>query len=270
MRTGKRAARSLGVVSTIPIVTRGDDAGSCVAANRGVEEAAKFGVMRNASVMACGPAFDDAAERLRGIPGLCIGLHLTLAAEWDGITWGPLTDSPLLRDHRGVFPQSPAQLPRTPEAITAMLAEAQAQLDRMRSANLAPEYLDEHMGITSWAVPELREPLIAWAESEGLLTVYDIPSLPGEGDLRMRLIRYIEGGPYVYINHPAVDDDGEMRRMGNADYSGEQIAMERDSDRRMWCDPRLKTASLSGDIDNHKYEYRFVSYSEAIRGFSRL
>ena len=86
MRTGRHAARYLGVVNRISIVTRGDDAGSCVAANRGVEEAARFGVMRNASVMACGPALDDAAERLRRIPGLCIGLHLTLASEWDGIT----------------------------------------------------------------------------------------------------------------------------------------------------------------------------------------
>jgi chitin disaccharide deacetylase len=228
------------VVSSVRIVTRGDDAGSCVAANRGVEEAARFGVMRNASVMACGPAFDDAAERLRLIPGLCIGLHLTLASEWDRVTWGPLTDSPLLKDHRGVFPQSPKDLPRTPEAIAAMLAEAQAQLERMCAADLAPEYLDEHMAPTSWAVPELREPLVAWAKSQGLMTVYHIPSLPGEGSLYERLSPEPPPGTYVYVNHPAVDDDGELRTMGNADLSGEQIAAERDSDRRTWLDARVQ------------------------------
>lgn len=261
MPTVMPAARSLGVVSTIRIVTRGDDAGSCVAANRGVEEAARFGVMRNASVMACGPAFDDAAERLRGIPGLCIGLHLTLASEWDSVTWGPLTDSPLLKDHRDVFPQSPKDLPRTPEAIAAMLAEAQAQLDRMRAASLTPEYIDEHMGVTSWAVPELREPLMAWAKSQGLMTVYHIPHLPGEGALLERLNPDLNE-TFVYVNHPAVDDDGEMRRMGNADYSGEHIAQERDADRRMWCDPRLK--EVEGRIvigTQGKYIYEFISYT---------
>lgn len=249
------------MVRTIPIVTRGDDAGSCVAANRGVEEAARFGVMRNASVMACGPAFDDAAERLRGIPGLCIGLHLTLASEWDDITWGPLTDFPVLKDHRGVFPQSPAQLPRTDEAIGAMLREAQAQLDRMRKADLAPEYLDEHMGVTSWAVPELREPLVAWAESQGLMTVYHIPHLPGEGSLLERLSEDLTQ-TYVYISHPAIDDDGELRQLGNAEFSGEQIALERDADRRMWCDPvlcNLERQLLMGT--GMKYMYEFISYS---------
>ena len=250
MLTGRHAARSLGVVK---IVTRGDDAGSCVAANRGVEEAARFGVLRNASVMACGPAFDDAAERLRGIPGLCIGLHLTLASEWDEVTWGPLTGSPLLKDHRGVFPQSPAQLPRTPEAVTAMLAEAQAQLERMRAADLAPEYLDEHMGVTSWAVPELREPLVAWAKSQGLMTVYHIPGLPGEGSLLERLSEDLNG-EFVYVNHPAVDDDGEMRRMGNADYSGVGIALERAADRQMWCDPVLR----------EQKKVAFIRYTDAL------
>ena len=234
--TGRHAARFSGGVK---IVTRGDDAGSCVAANRGVEEAARFGILRNASVMACGPAFDDAAERLRGIPGLCIGLHLTLASEWDSVTWGPLTGSSHLKDHRGVFPQSPAQLPRTPEAIAAMLTEAQAQLERMRAAELAPEYLDEHMAPTSWAVPELRDPLVAWAEAQGLMTVYHIPHLPGEGALLERLNEDLDG-TFVYVNHPAVDDDGEVRRMGNADYSGEQLAQERSGDRKMWCDPVLR------------------------------
>ncbi|MBB6051909.1 ChbG/HpnK family deacetylase [Armatimonas rosea] len=223
----------------VKLVTRGDDAGSCVAANRGVEEAARFGVLRNASVMACGPAFDDAAERLRGIPGLCIGLHLTLNSEWDNVTWGPLTDFPILKDERGVFPQSPIDLPRGDEAIGAMLREAQAQLDRMRKADLAPEYLDEHMGVSSWVVHELREPLVAWAESQGLMTVYHIPHLPGTGSLLERLSEDLTQ-TYVYVSHPAIDDDGELRQLGNRKFTGEEIALERDTDRKMWCDPVLK------------------------------
>ena len=237
----------------IKLVARGDDAGSCVAANRGIAEAAQCGLLKNISVMACGPAVEDAVMRLRSIDGLDIGLHLTLASEWDTVVWGPLTDSPLLKDTRGVFPQSPAHLLHTEEALDAMLAEAAAQLQRLRDLGLPPSYLDEHMALTWWAVPELRRPLSAWAESEGLQTVYEVPNLLGEGSLLGRL-ELAPAGSYVYVNHPAFDDDGEMRRMGNADTTGEALALERDADRRLWCDPALQ--ALPG--------VAFVRYSEIL------
>lgn len=218
----------------VRLVTRGDDAGSCVAANEAVEWAARDGVLKNASLIACGPAIADAAARLREVPELCIGLHLTLASEWDALTWGPLTRSPLLTDARGCFPQSPAKLPRTSEAIDAMLSEARAQFDTLRSLGLEPYYMDEHMGPSRWAVPELHEPLRAWAESVGLATMYELAYLPGDGDIRARL-KAAPPGDYLWVNHPCLPD-GDSEKMGNAEYPLAEILEEREADRKLWLE----------------------------------
>ncbi len=228
MPTAMPVAKSSGVVR---VVTRGDDAGSCVAANRAVERAAREGVLKNISVIACGPALPDAADRLRGISGLCIGLHLTLNSEWDALTWPPLTRNPLLTDARGLFPQNPTELPRTPEAIDAILTEADAQLAALRDARLEPFYLDEHMAPSAWAVPELKEPLAHWAEKSGL----HWPKLfhvPGEGSLGERL-KTCPDGDYLWVNHPCLPE-GDALKMGSADYPQGEVLAEREADLHLW------------------------------------
>lgn len=217
----------------VRIVARGDDAGACVAANRAVEQAAREGVLKNASVLACGPALADAAERFKNIPGLCIGLHLALASEWDRLTWAPVSRHPLLTDSRGCLPQSPAQLTRTPEAIEAMLLEADAQLAALRAAGMEPAYMDEHMATSAWAVPELKEPLTAWAKEHNLPWP-SLPGVPGKGPLIERL-KTCPAGDYLYVNHPSFPD-GDALLMGNADLPLQEILDERDADRQLWLE----------------------------------
>jgi chitin disaccharide deacetylase len=220
----------LGVVR---VVTRGDDAGAGVAANRAMEQAAREGVLRNASILACGPALEDAARRLRDIPGLCIGLHLALASEWDRLTWAPLSRHPLLTDGRGCLPQNPSLLPRTSEAIAAMLTEADAQLAALRTVGLEPTYMDEHMATSDWAVPELKEPLETWAKERNLPWPR-LYSVPGDGPLSTRL-KTCPDGDYLWVNHPSFPEDDALQ-MGNADYPLEEILNERDEDRRLWLE----------------------------------
>lgn len=229
-RNEKPAGKCLGVVR---IVARGDDAGAAIAANRAVEQAAREGVLKNASVLACGPALEDAAERFKTIPDLCIGLHLALASEWDQLTWAPVSRHPLLTDSRGCLPQSPIHLPKTPEAIEAMLLEADAQLAALRAAGLEPEYMDEHMATSAWAVPELREPLSAWAR-ERSLPWPTLPGVPGEGSLVDRL-KICPAGNYLYVNHPSFPDTDALL-MGNEDLPLQEILEERDADRQLWLD----------------------------------
>jgi chitin disaccharide deacetylase len=215
----------------VRVVTRGDDAGSCVAANKAVERAAREGVLKNASVIACGPALLDAADRLREVPELCIGLHLTLSSEWDALTWPSLTRHPLLTDSRGFFPQNPTELPRTPEGIDAMLREADAQLAALRGAGLEPFYLDEHMAPSAWAVPELKAPLESWSKKNGLHWP-KLFSVPGEGSLPERL-KTCPGGDYLWVNHPCLPE-GDALLMGSADYPLEEILAEREADLHLW------------------------------------
>jgi chitin disaccharide deacetylase len=228
MPTATPGGKSSGVVR---VVTRGDDAGACVEANKAVERAAREGVLRNASVIACGPALPDAARRLKNVSGLCIGLHLTLNSEWDRLTWGPLTRHPLLTDERGFFPQSPTELPRTSEAIDAMLQEADAQLAALREVGLEPFYLDEHMVPSAWAVPELKAPLEEWAAKNGLHWPR-LFSVPGEGDLHERL-KTCPDGDYLWVNHPCLSE-GDALKMGNSSYPLAEILAEREADLKLW------------------------------------
>ena len=50
----------------IQIITRGDDCGSSHAANLGLMEAAKAGLLKNISVMATCPFIEEAAEMFAG------------------------------------------------------------------------------------------------------------------------------------------------------------------------------------------------------------
>jgi len=56
-----------------------DDFGLHPAVNEAVESAHREGVLTSASLMVGAPAAPDAARRARGLPGLRVGLHLTLS-----------------------------------------------------------------------------------------------------------------------------------------------------------------------------------------------
>lgn len=79
----------------LSLITRVDDAGLCESVNDAVLDVAASGLVRNVSIMAAGPALAHLAERLRGRSDLCLGLHVTLNAEWERVRWRPL--SPLSR-----------------------------------------------------------------------------------------------------------------------------------------------------------------------------
>lgn len=242
-------------MARLRLVTRGDDAGSCLAANRAVEAAARAGTLRNASVIACGPWFDDAAERLREIDGLSVGLHLTLTSEWTAPVWGPLADAvPGLIDARGVFPPSVRDLKGQGATVDEVLREAAAQLARMRQAGLSPDYCDEHMGIAH-VVADWRAPIDAWVRAEGMRVVHTVRGLPQGESISERFERATPGD-YILVNHPGYDDE-EMRAIGNADHPLGVVAREREGDRRFWLDPSLIEAARQHDV-------AFVRYSDIL------
>jgi predicted glycoside hydrolase/deacetylase ChbG (UPF0249 family) len=235
------------------LALRGDDAGSCLSANRAVAEACRFGLLKNASIMACGPAMEDAARQIAEIPGICIGLHITFNAEWDGPKWGPVLGAavPSLVDENGYFLPTPHLLGEKGFSLDEAEAEAKAQLDRMRALGLPPDYLDEHMGVGS--LPGLRDRLHALADREGLFTLGGdrlsrVPPLPNEDttDPAATLIARLEVAPddktYLYVTHPGCDEE-DMRAFYHA-RTGQKpgdVARERDTERRFLTDAAFAT-----------------------------
>jgi predicted glycoside hydrolase/deacetylase ChbG (UPF0249 family) len=231
----------------IRLVTRGDDAGSCPSANLAVLDAFRSGILRNASVLVPGPAFDEAARMFSGLEALCIGLHVTLNAEWDAPKWGPVLPAsrvPSLVDDHGHFLQNPMLLHERNADPDQMIAEVQAQLDLARAKGLEVAYIDEHMGV-GW-LPGLGQRLSDLARREGLVesraVVSGLPDVDGQfADAAERLIARLEAAPpgtYLIVTHPGYNAD-DMRRLTHKGLAPGQVAIERDADRRMYTDRRV-------------------------------
>lgn len=233
---------------SIRLVTRGDDSGSCSSANHAILEAFRNGVLRNTSLMVPGPAFEEAAELFADVPGLCLGLHVVLNAEWDDVKWGPVLppeEVPSLVDANGYFLPSPNKLGERDFSLDEIMAEVEAQFALARKYGLNLEYLDEHMGVGR--VGGLRDHLKAFAARERLFYGDSVPHFPGVSNVNALLERLQNTSPgdYVLITHPGYDAD-DMRAYGHVGYEPGQVAKERENDRRLLTDPRLLQAAQDG------------------------
>jgi hopanoid biosynthesis associated protein HpnK len=91
----------------MPVIFSADDFGLSVAVNEGVERAHRDGILSTASLMVAGDAAADAVRRARAMPGLRIGLHLTVI---EGPAVLPPTEIAGLVDATGQFPSDQLRL----------------------------------------------------------------------------------------------------------------------------------------------------------------
>src|SRR5579859_7903685 len=125
------------------LIVNADDFGLTEGTNRAVGEAFQHGIVTSASLLANGYAFDEAVEMAKGLPGLGIGVHLTLtegpavAPEVsellgvDGLL--PLSNQPFVRAAlRGRLPRK------------AIRREFAAQVSKIVQAGITPTHVDGH------------------------------------------------------------------------------------------------------------------------------
>lgn len=133
----------------MPVLLNADDFGLCAAVNRAVARAHDQGALASASLLANGPAFEEAVAIARARPGLAVGVHLnvlrgrpvsgsvpTLAGE-DGLFLGDARRLFL----RGAF----GRLSRR-----ELLQETLAQVEKVRAAGLVPTHLDGEKHSHQW------------------------------------------------------------------------------------------------------------------------
>lgn len=124
-----------------------DDIGMCQATITALDRVRRSGIPFSASVMVPCPWFAAAADYCRRFPGVDMGVHLTITAEWTPYRWGPVsTRSPssgmLAADggfHRDW--QSAATRPRP----LAVWREFAAQVRLARAAGIRVSHVDTHM-----------------------------------------------------------------------------------------------------------------------------
>jgi hypothetical protein len=130
--------------------------------------------------------------------------------------------------------------------IAEALKECKAQLNKLRDLGFRISYLDEHMGVAYYHMPELHQALIDFAKDEGLYHV-DLIRPIREIDLSHNALAHLEQlvathpkGEYIYFTHPALDD-AEMDGCYNKDIPKGKIRSERSNEYQLLCDPRTKT-----------------------------
>jgi hypothetical protein len=94
------------------------------------------------------PWFEEAAEIARANPGLDLGVHLTLNAEWPHYRWGAVAGRsavPSLLDDAGYLPRTTLETVQRakPEEVEI---ELRAQIERALAAGVDVTHLDSHMG----------------------------------------------------------------------------------------------------------------------------
>ncbi len=230
------------------LVTRGDDAGVVPSANAAIRDTFLDGILRNASVMAPTPALGDAADRLSDLDGLCIGMHLTLTAEWDTPRWGPVlpsTEVPSLLDGEGCFPPTVERLEET-LVVEDALREADAQLQQLRDSGFDVSYLDTHMLVSR--IDGLDTTLAEFCEREGLLyadravPAFTVEETAGSQATRVaEQLRGLEPGANALVGHPCYDTR-DARTITGMGFEPGEVATDRDRQRRLFVDPDITDA----------------------------
>ncbi|MFZ5451708.1 MAG: hopanoid biosynthesis-associated protein HpnK [Thermodesulfobacteriota bacterium] len=130
------------------VIFTADDFGLSPALNAAVVLAHRQGLLRCASLMAAGPAVEQAVALARDLPELCLGVHLTLI---QGRSVLPLAEIPHLVDSQGRFLNNPVQVGWRYYWQAGLLPEIRRELAAQIEAALAQGlkiwFLNSHVNL---------------------------------------------------------------------------------------------------------------------------
>ena len=130
------------------VILHTDDIGMCQASVQAFIDLWENGTISSGALMVPCPWAKVAADYCKAHPGVDMGVHATVTAEWDSYRWGPIsTRDPGtgLMDLNGFMWQSSqeTQSNADPEAV---LAELQLQVRRALAWGVNVTHVDSHMG----------------------------------------------------------------------------------------------------------------------------
>ena len=154
---GKSLAEMLGYPKDSKLlIIHADDMGLAQSVNSATMRAfGKNGITSGSLMVPCPWAY-EMADYLRKNPGLDVGIHLTLTAEWEFYKWDGVTSSdkiPSLLDDQGYLYPSVEAVGKAARAEEAEM-EIKSQIEKAISWGIEPTHIDTHMG-SVLATPEL-------------------------------------------------------------------------------------------------------------------
>jgi chitin disaccharide deacetylase len=130
------------------VIFTADDFGLADALNGAVVLSHRQGLLTGASLMAAGPRTQAALSLARGLPRLCLGVHLTLIQGQSAL---PPAAVPHLVDSRGVFPNDPVATGWRyfcqPRLLPEIRRELAAQIEVVLSSGLRVWHLNGHLNL---------------------------------------------------------------------------------------------------------------------------
>ncbi|MDP4221808.1 MAG: polysaccharide deacetylase family protein [Bacteroidota bacterium] len=140
------------------LIIHADDMGLAHSVNEACIKAfAEKGVTSGSIMVPC-PWALEITDYVKNHPGMDVGIHLTLTAEWDLYKWGGISPSdeiPSLLDKNGYFYPSVEALGKSVKPEEAE-REIKAQINKLKEAGIQITHLDTHMG-SMLANPELMQ-----------------------------------------------------------------------------------------------------------------
>jgi len=154
------------------LIIHADDMGLAHSVNSACIKAFDNKGITSGSIMVPCPWASEIAAYVKEHPGMDVGIHLTMTAEWDLYKWGGILPSDQiasLLDKNNYFYPSVEELGKTAKGEEAE-KELRAQIDRAIASGVQPTHLDTHMG-SVMANPELVKIYLNLSE------IYHLPVL---------------------------------------------------------------------------------------------
>ena len=127
------------------LIVNADDLGWTEGVNRGILDAFRGGIVTSASLLANGPAFEEAVKAAKSAPRLGVGVHLNLS---DGAPVADRESVTSLLDDDGNLAHGPESLllkrARRKLVLDEVEEEWDAQVQKVRDAGIRPTHLDGH------------------------------------------------------------------------------------------------------------------------------
>lgn len=131
------------------LIVNADDFGLTTGVNRAISEAYRDGIVSSATLMATGPAFDDAVKAAKADPSLSVGCHVVL------IDGAPVSPAPRLDTMVAVRSAEPERFYSSLSAFAAramlggfdreqLVEEITAQIRKIQAAGIEVTHLDSH------------------------------------------------------------------------------------------------------------------------------
>lgn len=153
------------------LIINADDFGLTRGINRSIAELHQAGVLTSATLMATGPAFDDAVAIAQSTPSLGVGCHVVLT---DGVPACSPEKIPSL-----LGPDGKTFRPSLLDFVQALLRgqireadierEAEAQIQKLQDAGIAITHVDTHKH--SHLFPAVTRPLLRVLERTGVPSI---------------------------------------------------------------------------------------------------